>query len=148
MDIKPLTLFNWLIRIEPFTSLHIESQSSQSDHASRVFASIKSAFKMAGTAVNDYVELIPDCLSFLMNLNDYDLRVFRGKRAPDVELPAWATSPMDFIYKHREALESRRVTRNLHSWIDLVLGYRQENDPLNEFHPYMYESIWSSEGPN
>jgi hypothetical protein len=146
--VSPLTVFHWLIRMEPFTSLHVETQNGRFDHASRVFGSIRSAFHLAMTAINHYVELVPEffcCPSFLVNLNDYDLGVFREKRVNNVELPAWADSPMDFIYKHRQALESAHVTANLHSWIDLMWGSRQEGDPMNEFHPYMYESIWSQE---
>jgi hypothetical protein len=43
----------------------------------------------------------------------------------DVVLPPWANDAHDFIYKHREALESEYVSQNLHSWIDLIFGYKQ-----------------------
>jgi hypothetical protein len=103
---------------------------------------------MATTVVNDYVELVPEffcCPTFLLNLNDLDLGVFKDKQIGDVELPPWAPRAVDFIYKHREALESPYVTAHLNDWIDLIWGWRQEGDPLNEFHPFMYESIWNDE---
>lgn len=39
-----------------------------------------------------------------------------------VKLPPWAENPVDFVHKHRMALESEHVSAHLHEWIDLIFG--------------------------
>lgn len=61
----------------------------------------------------------------------------------DVFLPRWASNPDDFIWQHRQALESEYVSANLHKWIDLIFGYKQRGpaaeEACNVFHAYTYE---------
>nr|XP_016503877.1 PREDICTED: protein GFS12-like isoform X2 [Nicotiana tabacum] len=39
-------------------------------------------------------------------------------------VPSWAGTPEEFIKLHRDALESDRVSRQLHNWIDITFGYK------------------------
>jgi hypothetical protein len=46
-----------------------------------------------------------------------------------VELPFWSkNNPIIFIRKHRELLESKEVSDNLHRWIDIIFGYQQRGE--------------------
>ena len=63
-----------------------------------------------------------------------------GEVVSDVNLPPWSNNdPRLFVMILRQALESAYVTRNLHHWIDLVFGYKQQGDEavkaINVFHP-------------
>lgn len=53
----------------------------------------------------------------------YLTSVFLLSRLDSVNLPPWANSPVDFIHKHRKALESEFVSAHLNEWIDLIFGY-------------------------
>lgn len=62
----------------------------------------------------------------------------------DVVLPPWAKQdPREFIRAHRQALECDYVSQNLHHWIDLIFGYKQQGQPaieaVNVFHHLFYE---------
>mmetsp|Transcript_30694 Transcript_30694/g.27882 ORF Transcript_30694/g.27882 Transcript_30694/m.27882 type:complete len:206 (+) Transcript_30694:1558-2175(+) len=58
-------------------------------------------------------------------------------------MPPWASSPEDFIFKHRQALECDYVSRHLNEWIDLIFGYKQRGreaeKAINVFRHLTYE---------
>ncbi|CAN1248861.1 BEACH domain-containing protein B [Linum perenne] len=127
----------YLLRLEPFTSLHRNLQGGKFDHADRLFHSIESTFRNCLSNTSDVKELTPEFYympEFLVNANSYHLGVRQdGDPISDVGLPPWAKgSPELFIKKNREALESEYVSSNLHHWIDLVFGYKQRGKPAVE----------------
>lgn len=42
----------------------------------------------------------------------------------DLSVPSWAGTPEEFIELHRDALESDRVSSQIHLWIDITFGYK------------------------
>ncbi|XP_065885731.1 neurobeachin-like isoform X3 [Dysidea avara] len=120
---------HWLIRVEPYSSLHIEFNGGYFDDPNRVFSSMEETWKNCLESTSDVRELIPE-LFFLpqmfVNDNKFELGVNHfGEAIGNVKLPPWANSPEEFIRIHKEALESDYVSDNLHHWIDLVFGYKQ-----------------------
>uniref|UniRef100_A0A0E0E5B8 BEACH domain-containing protein n=1 Tax=Oryza meridionalis TaxID=40149 RepID=A0A0E0E5B8_9ORYZ len=130
-------VLHYLLRLEPFTTLHRSLQGGKFDHADRLFQSINSAYKNSLSNTSDVKELIPEFFympEFLENSNSYHLGVRQdGEPLGDVVLPPWAKgSPEEFIHINREALESEYVSSNLHHWIDLIFGYKQRGQPAVE----------------
>lgn len=246
-------VIGYLIRVEPFTSLHIKLQSGKFDLSDRLFNSIPKAWESVTTAMMDFRELIPEFFylpDFLVNANNFDLGISisisktyninpislnskscqenRGNRSSfipfnsptnkknfvkslqrnkatiyssstnlskslhldpkknsmqnwkqvnnstsiltngrsdqginndepinvnycnnikycDVELPPWASSPLDFIKKNRAALESPVVSATLPYWIDMIFGISSRGEKAvqidNIFHPFFFSEI-------
>lgn len=125
-------------------------QNGRFDHPDRMFNSISDTWRNVTTDAADFKELIPEFYDpagngdFLVNFLNLDF----GKRQTgcavgDVELPPWAQDPAHFIRTCREALESPFVSENLHSWIDLIFGYKQTGEEAvladNVFYHLTYE---------
>ncbi|XP_050216063.1 protein GFS12 isoform X2 [Mercurialis annua] len=55
-----------------------------------------------------------------------DPQIFYSMNAgmTDLAVPLWAGSPEEFIQLHRDALESDRVSSQIHHWIDITFGYK------------------------
>jgi len=144
-------VFHYLVRMEPFTTLHIKHQDGKFDVPMRIFSSISSSFKSVCENNNNFRELIPEFFynpEFLRNNNSFDLGVCSdGSKLGDIILPPWASSPEEFIYVHKLALESDYVSRNISLWIDLIWGYKQSGSPAiesdNTYDPRLYSDVWN-----
>jgi hypothetical protein len=140
---------SFLIRLEPFTQQYLKLQGGHFDHPDRLFHSIPQSWASSSKLnTTDVRELIPEFFylpSFLMNLNSFNFGTKQtGEVINHVVLPKWAKqSPHLFIKLHREALESDYVSEQIHNWVDLVFGYKQQGEEaakhLNVFHYLSYE---------
>ncbi|KAK6172415.1 hypothetical protein SNE40_016068 [Patella caerulea] len=138
---------NWLIRVEPFTTMFLNLQGGKFDHPNRIFSSVSQSWKNCQRDTSDVKELIPEfyCLPEMFeNSNKFNF----GKQedetvVDDVQLPAWAKSPHDFVRINRMALESEFVSCQLHHWVDLIFGYKQKGPEAvratNVFYYLTYE---------
>ncbi|KAK3521662.1 hypothetical protein QTP70_015371, partial [Hemibagrus guttatus] len=137
----------WLHRIEPFTTFYLNGNDNRFDHPDRTFSGIMRSWRSCQRDTSDVKELIPEFYylpEMFVNSNGYDLGL-REDHTPvcDVDLPAWAKKPEDFVRINRMALESEFVSCQLHQWIDLIFGYKQRGPEavraLNMFHYMSYE---------
>ncbi|XP_023211855.1 BEACH domain-containing protein lvsF-like isoform X1 [Centruroides sculpturatus] len=125
-------------------------QNGKFDHPDRMFNSIPDTWRNVTTNTSDFKELTPQFYEpenkgeFLVNSQNLEFG-FRqdGTKVKDVELPKWAKDPQDFIIKLRSALESDIVSENIHHWIDLMFGYKQQGEEAvkakNVFYYLTYE---------
>ncbi|XP_029027951.1 neurobeachin-like isoform X3 [Betta splendens] len=139
---------HWLVRIEPFTTFSLSANNNKFDHPDRTFSSITRSWRNCQRDTSDVKELIPEFYylpEMFVNSNSYHLGMREDRTMVcDVDLPAWATKPEDFVRINRMALESEFVSCQLHQWIDLIFGYKQRGPEavraLNVFHYLTYES--------
>ncbi|KAJ3192933.1 Neurobeachin-like protein 1 [Irineochytrium annulatum] len=137
----------YLLRLEPFASLHIALQAGKFDHPDRQFHSMAGCWDSVFTGNSDVKELIPEFFympEFLLNTNKFDLGTKQtGAVVDDVILPKWASSAQEFIQVHRDALEGEYVSEHLHEWIDLIWGFKQTGENAakanNLFYHLTYE---------
>ncbi|KAL0490690.1 hypothetical protein AKO1_009668 [Acrasis kona] len=126
-------VFNYLIRLEPFTKCFWDSNDKQLNQPDRTFCDVNQLWESASGATgskHDVKELIPEFYylpEFLVNKNRIDFGQMTDDTVIDhVTLPPWANNcPVTFVRKMRNALESDYVSEHLHEWIDLIFGYKQ-----------------------
>nr|XP_029733360.1 neurobeachin-like isoform X11 [Aedes albopictus] len=140
-------VLNWLIRMEPFTTMFLALQGGKFDHPDRLFSSIALSWKNCQRDTSDVKELIPEWYflpEMFYNSSDYRLGQREdGNLVSDIELPPWAKTPEEFVRINRMALESEFVSCQLHQWIDLIFGYKQRGPEAmratNVFYYLTYE---------
>jgi hypothetical protein len=140
-------ILDFLIRIQPFTSENKKINQGQFDLPDRIFSNLKKTWNEVKFGMNSNREMIPEFFylpEMFLNSNNEDFKVpQRGGVISNVKLPKWTNGDCYlFISKHAKALESEYVSQNLHDWIDLVFGYKQNGESawraLNLYHPITY----------
>jgi hypothetical protein len=138
----------FLIRMRPYTDYALDLQGGHFDHADRIFTSIQRTYTNITTSMTDVKELLPEFYynpHFLDNHNQLTLgQRQNGTLVSQVDLPPWANgSSQVFVEVMRAALESEYVSANLHHWIDLIFGYKQQGaaavEATNVFFYLTYE---------
>ena len=144
-------VLHYLIRLEPMTQQFLTLQGGRFDRPDRLFESIGDSW-IAASSENpmDVKELVPEFFylpeAFYNNNNFIFGRKQTGNEAfiDDVILPPWANGDAHtFVRINRQALESPYVSENLHHWIDLIFGYKQQGPAaeaaMNLFYYLTYE---------
>ena len=141
-------VLHYLVRVPPYTAEFIRFQDGNFDLPDRSFHKLATSWLMASElSASDVKELIPEFYylpEMFVNSGGYRLgRLDDGTKVNDVELPAWAASPDEFVRINRQALESEFVSCQLHQWCDLIFGYKQRGPEAvratNVFYYLTYE---------
>ena len=145
---NPAFVFNYLLRIFPYTFLSIEFQGDYFDNPNRLFFSIESTLKSSLNILSDVREMIPELyymIEIFYNKNDilFD-KLNDGRKIDEVyifdneklethmkKLENYA----EFLYKMRNYLDNNK---NINKWIDLIFGINQKFYISDESHKYPY----------
>lgn len=141
---------HFLMRLEPFTSQAKSLQGGSLDVGDRLFISIDLAWDSVEGSNGDVKELIPELFYQPFCLYSFEKTNYgvtqTGESISDIIPPIWATSNWDFLKKHRMALESNIASKDLHNWIDLIFGYKQQGhaavNTFNVFCSVTYENLF------
>ncbi|XVF07938.1 hypothetical protein REPUB_Repub06bG0182200 [Reevesia pubescens] len=114
-----------------------------------MFSDVAATWNGVFEEMSDMEELVSELFylpEMLTKENSIDFGTTQlGGKLDSVKLPSWAQNPVDFIHKHRMALESEHVSAHLHEWIDLIFGYKQRGKEAilanNMFFYITYEGI-------
>ena len=144
---NPAYVFNYLLRVFPYSFLSIEFQGDGFDDANRLFFSIEKALRSSLKIKSDLREMIPELyymIELFYNKNNilFD-KPKDGKNIEDIFIYDSDKFETDiskkenyakYLSKMRNNLESRHINK----WIDLIFGINQKNYIINEKNIYKY----------
>ena len=135
----------YLIRQHPFTEIHLEIQGGEFDTGDRLFIGTNEL----STLEDKHQELIPALYTLpelYVNINKFLFGKFhrindekdKNEFVNDFILPKWADEDQrKFSLYLLKLLESKNINQNLHSWIDLIFGYKMTgNEAIKVYNTY------------
>ena len=151
---NPSYLLNYLLRIFPYTLLHIEYQGSNFDNPNRLFNSVENALKNTLKENADLREMIPELfymIELFYNKNNILFEKTFDNRENDCVLIKEKEKEKEiknefhfiekiqnyakFLGKMRKDLEEEE---DLNKWIDLIFGINQKYYILNDKEKFPY----------
>ena len=117
----------YLIRLRPFTEIHLEIQGAKFDAPTRMF----NGAEQLSSVTEKYQELIPALFNFpeLYIKINYIFNDDQNLTEPisEYQLPTWSKNdPRKLTLIFRKMLESDKISQKLNLWIDLIFGYKQK----------------------
>ena len=116
----------YLVRLHPFTEIHIEIQGARFDAKPRMFNGTRqlSELKEKPQELIPQIYYLPE-LFLKLNYVFEDIESDEGIIS-DFILPSWSKDdPRKFTLILKKLLESEKVSKHLNRWIDLIFGYQQ-----------------------
>lgn len=125
----------YLVREEPYTSLHVLLQDNHFDVSDRLFHSVPVTSRSCIDTLPEIKEVTPEWFfstEFLINRNHQRFGTKQdGEEVDDVKLPYLTNgimTPELLISRHIQGLEGPVSTTFLSEWIDLIFGFKQQGD--------------------
>ncbi|KAJ3435633.1 beige/beach-related [Anaeramoeba flamelloides] len=118
----------FLYRLEPFTSLAKQLKNNPFKNQKNTFSKISFDENISLQNNTQFGESLPEfyCFSEFLKKDYYISTNYSKFPIDDIKLPPWANnSSHKFIKIMNESLESEYVSNNLHHWINIMFGYRQ-----------------------
>jgi hypothetical protein len=134
----------FLFRLDPFCFFSLVLNKGW-EHPNRIFSSLEMAWVSAAfESTSDVKEVIPHFFC-VPELFENTGRLPLGAELGHVVLPKWSTNGWHFTMTILRLLESDKVSKLIHSWIDLIFGFKSRGPHAHQFknlfHPLCYSNV-------
>ena len=146
---NPAFVFNYLLRVLPYSFMAVEFQGDSFDNPNRLFYSIEKTLKSTLNLKSDLREMIPELFYMIEIYYNKNNLLFEnlvdGSEIDDVQIfpkEEGKNNKMKNIAKLiSELRKSLEEEKNLNEWIDLIFGINQKYCSLDGKNYKYYQSI-------